>query len=69
MLTGQYKSPDDFEDSDLRKSAPRFSKENFPKNLEFVKQLEEIAKRKGCTAGQLSLAWILAQGDDVIPIP
>ncbi|CAF3973016.1 unnamed protein product [Adineta steineri] len=69
MLTGQYKSPDDFEDNDLRKSLPRFSKENFPKNLELVEQLKSLAKKKGCTPGQLTLAWILAQGDDFIPIP
>ena len=69
MLTGQYKSPDDFEEGDFRKSQPRFSKENFPKNLQLVDQLTTIAKKKGCTPGQLTLAWILAQGDDFIPIP
>lgn len=69
FLTGQYKSPDDFEDSDFRKYAPRYSKENFPKNLELVKALERRAEAKHCTPGQLSLAWLLAQGDDIIPIP
>ena len=69
MLTGQIKSPDDFEEGDFRKSQPRFSKENFPKNLALVDQLSSIAKKKGCTTGQLTLAWILAQGDDFIPIP
>lgn len=49
--------------------APRFSKENFPKNLKLVDQFVEIAKKKGCTPGQLSLAWLMAQGDDIIPIP
>ncbi|KAE9377633.1 Aldo/keto reductase [Stipitochalara longipes BDJ] len=69
MLTGAYTSPSDFEDGDFRKMAPRFSAENFPKNLKLVSSLQEIAKKKGCTAGQLSLAWLLAQGEDVIPIP
>jgi len=69
FVTGQYKSPDDFEEGDFRKFAPRFSKENFPKNLKLVDGLVEIAKKKGCTPGQLTLAWLLAQGDDIIPIP
>jgi len=69
FLTGQYRSPDDFEEGDFRRHAPRFSKENFPKNLELVDGLVAIAKKKGCTAGQLTLAWLLAQGDDIIPIP
>ena len=69
MLTGQIKSLDDFEEGDFRKSQPRFSKENFPKNLQLVDQLSSIAKKKNCTPGQLTLAWILAQGDDFIPIP
>ncbi|UJR20401.1 hypothetical protein I4U23_023532 [Adineta vaga] len=69
MLTGQIRSPDDFEENDIRRMYPRFSKENFPKNLALVDKLALIAKRKGCTSGQLTLAWILAQGDDFIPIP
>ncbi|CAF1242039.1 unnamed protein product [Adineta steineri] len=69
LFTGQYKSPDDFEEGDFRRLQPRFSKENFPKNLVLVDQLTALAKQKGCTAGQLTLAWILAQGDDFIPIP
>lgn len=69
FLTGAYKSPDDFEEGDFRRNAPRFSKENFPRNLKLVEQLGKIAERKGCTTGQLSLAWLLAQGEDVIPIP
>ena len=69
VLTGQIKSPDDFEEGDFRKMSPRFSKENFPKNLELVNTLSAMAKKKGCTPGQLTLAWILAQGDDFIPIP
>lgn len=69
MLTGAYKSPADFEEGDFRKFAPRFSEENFPKNLKLADRIGEIAKKKGCTPGQLTLAWELAQGEDVIPIP
>ncbi|KAK4182219.1 NADP-dependent oxidoreductase domain-containing protein [Podospora australis] len=69
FLTGQVKSPDDFEEGDCRKFIPRFSKENFGKNLEVVERLGEIASRKGCTPGQLALAWLIAQGGDIIPIP
>ena len=69
MLTGQVKSPDDFEADDSRRMMPRFSKENFSKNLELVNTLTTIAKRKNCTPGQLTLAWILAQGDDFVLIP
>ena len=69
VLTGQIKSPDDFEANDFRRMLPRFSKENFPKNLELVETLAAIAMRKNCTVGQLTLAWILAQGDDFILIP
>lgn len=49
--------------------APRFSKENFPKNLKLVEQIGKIADKKGCTKSQLTLAWLMAQGDDIIPIP
>ena len=69
MLTGAYKSPADLEEGDVRKGFPRYSEENFPKNLKLVDQIDEIAKKKGCTAGQLTLAWLLAQGPDIIPIP
>lgn len=69
MLTGQYKSIDDFDEGDFRRSIPRFSKENFPKNLELVHKLRTIADQKGCTSGQLSLAWMLNQGSDIFPIP
>ena len=69
MLTGQLKSFDDLEENDRRRQWPRFSKENFPKNIKLVDQLSALAKKKGCTVGQLTLAWILAQGDDFIPIP
>jgi len=69
FLTGQIRSPDDFEAGDFRKHAPRYSKDNFPKNLKLVDNLQDFAKKKGCTSGQLSLAWLLAQGEDIIPIP
>jgi aryl-alcohol dehydrogenase-like predicted oxidoreductase len=69
FLTGQIKSPDDFEDNDFRKHAPRFSKENFPLNLKLVDSLDSLAKKKGCKTGQLALAWLLEQGEDIIPIP
>ncbi len=69
FLTGALKSPDDFDDDDFRKHSPRFSGANFAKNLELVNAVEAIAKRKGCAASQLALAWLLQQGDDVVPIP
>ncbi|KAG8410808.1 hypothetical protein J3458_016896 [Metarhizium acridum] len=69
ILTGQIRSPDDFSDNDFRKNLPRFSKENFPKNLELVNKIGSIASTKGCTPGQLTLAWLLAQGHDIFPIP
>ena len=69
MLTGQYKSIDDFEQDDFRRSIPRFSLENFPKNLQLVDTLKQIADQKKCTPGQLSLAWLMNQGDDIFPIP
>jgi len=69
FLTGQIRSPDDFEEGDFRTFAPRFSKENFHKNLELVDALKALADKKGCTAGQLVLAFLMAQGEDIIPIP
>ena len=69
FLTGALKSPDDFEEGDFRRFAPRFSKENFPKNLKLVETIKKIADEKGCTPGQLVLAFLMAQGDDIIPIP
>lgn len=69
MLSGRYKSPDDFEPTDYRRMSARFSIENFPKNLELVEALGAIAQRKGCTSSQLALAWLLAQSSDIIPIP
>jgi aryl-alcohol dehydrogenase-like predicted oxidoreductase len=69
FLTGAIKSPDDFDEGDFRKSNPRFQGENFAKNLELVDEVREMAADKGCIAGQLALAWVMAQGDDVVPIP
>ncbi|KZT34482.1 aldo-keto reductase, putative [Sistotremastrum suecicum HHB10207 ss-3] len=69
VLTGQYKSRDDFAPDDFRLAMPRFSAENFDKNLVLVDKLRVLAERKGATPGQLTLAWILAQGPDFIPIP
>jgi aryl-alcohol dehydrogenase-like predicted oxidoreductase len=69
FLTGQYKKPEDFDQTDYRKFSPRFQGENFQKNLELVKRIEELAKKKNCTASQLALAWVLAKGDFIFPIP
>ncbi|CAF3325325.1 unnamed protein product [Rotaria sp. Silwood1] len=69
LLGGQIKSPDDLAENDYRRKFPRFSKENFPKNLELVETLTLIAKKKNCTPGQLTLAWILSQGEDFFVIP
>jgi aryl-alcohol dehydrogenase-like predicted oxidoreductase len=69
FLTGQFKSPGDFPEDDFRKNHPRFQGENFQKNLDLVREVEQMAKEKGCTTAQLALAWVLAQGDDVVPIP
>jgi len=68
-MTGQIRSPDDFEETDLRRRFPRFSPENFPKNLALVQRLVDMATKKQCTAGQLTMAWLLRQGEDIIPIP
>src|SRR5947209_4680270 len=69
FLTGQFKSPDDFPDDDFRKFHPRFQGENFAKNIQLVEEVEAMAKEKGCTTAQLALAWVLAQGEDIVPIP
>jgi aryl-alcohol dehydrogenase-like predicted oxidoreductase len=68
ILTGQVKSAD-FGPKDFRRISPRFQGENFNKNLELVQRIEKIAAEKGCTPAQLALAWVLAQGDDIVPIP
>ncbi len=69
FLTGQIRSVDDFAEDDFRKHSPRFQGENFTRNLELVDRVKELADRKGCTPGQLALAWLLAQGEHVVPIP
>ena len=69
FLTGTLKSPDDFAADDYRRNSPRFQGENFARNLVLVQKVQQLAADKGVTAGQLALAWVLAQGNDVIPIP
>lgn len=69
FLTGALNSPDDFAADDYRRFSPRFQGENFTKNLQLVKQVQALAAEKRVTAGQLALAWVLAQGDYIIPIP
>ncbi|MDQ1450119.1 MAG: hypothetical protein QOC79_3090 [Actinomycetota bacterium] len=69
FLTGEIKSPDDFADDDFRKRAPRFQGENFQRNLDLVQQIRDIAIAKNCTPGQLAIAWLIAQCDDIVPIP
>jgi aryl-alcohol dehydrogenase-like predicted oxidoreductase len=69
FLTGQFKSFDDLPENDFRRFSPRFQGANFEKNLALVRKIEELAASKNCTASQLALAWVLAQGDDFVPIP
>jgi len=69
FLTGQIKAIDDLAPDDYRRYSPRFQGENFARNLELVDQVTEIAREKGVTPGQLALAWVLAQGEDIVPIP
>jgi aryl-alcohol dehydrogenase-like predicted oxidoreductase len=69
FLTGQYKKFEDLAADDYRRFSPRFQGENFQKNLDLVARVETLAREKRCTAGQLALAWLLAQGEDIIPIP
>ena len=69
FLTGQFKSIDDLEADDYRRYSPRFQGENFSKNLELVSRVTELAEAKKVTPGQLALAWVLAQGEDIVPIP
>src|SRR5207248_3949855 len=69
FLSGQVKSIDDLDENDFRRRSPRFQGENFQKNIDLVEQVEEIASEKGVTPSQLALAWVLAQGDDIVPIP
>ena len=69
FLTGAITRPDQFPEDDYRRSSPRFQGENLAKNLLLVDKVKELAARKGCTPGQLALAWVLAQGNDIVPIP
>ena len=69
FLTGQFQKFEDLPADDYRRNTPRFQGENFQKNLDLVKRVEEIAKEKGCKPSQLALAWVLAQGNDMVPIP
>lgn len=69
FLSGAIKSPDDFEPDDYRRSSPRFQGENFQRNLDLVERVGAIAAEKGVSAGQLALAWLLHQGEDIVPIP
>jgi aryl-alcohol dehydrogenase-like predicted oxidoreductase len=69
FLTGQIKRFEDLAEDDYRRFSPRFQGENFQRNLELVNQIEKIAAEKGCKPSQLALAWVLAQGEDVVPIP
>jgi aryl-alcohol dehydrogenase-like predicted oxidoreductase len=69
FLTGQFKKLEDIPEDDYRRHSPRFQGENFQKNLDLVKEIEEMAAKKGCTPSQLALAWLIAQGDDIVPIP
>lgn len=69
FLTGRFKKYEDLPEDDYRRQHPRFAGENFGKNLHLVKVVEEIAREKGATASQIGLAWLLAQGEDIVPIP
>jgi aryl-alcohol dehydrogenase-like predicted oxidoreductase len=69
FLTGQIKSVEDFAADDFRRHSPRFQGENFDKNLELVSKVQALAEQKKCTPGQLALAWLYSQGDDIVPIP
>ena len=69
FLTGRYKTPDDFAADDWRRNNPRFQGDNFRRNLAMVDRVARVAARKGCTPAQLALAWVLARGGDIVPIP
>ena len=69
FLTGQIKRLEDLSEDDYRRNAPRFQGDNFKKNLELVAEVERMAAEKACSQAQLALAWVLAQGDDIVPIP
>jgi aryl-alcohol dehydrogenase-like predicted oxidoreductase len=69
FLTGRFRKLEDLPADDYRRNSPRFKGENFALNLDLVKKVEDLAREKGCTASQLALAWVLAQGEDIVPIP
>ncbi len=69
FLTGAIRRPADLADDDYRKASPRFQGENFTRNLELAAQVQALAQHKGCTPAQLALAWVLSQGEDIVPIP
>ncbi|MDL0433285.1 aldo/keto reductase [Marinobacter sp. TBZ242] len=69
FLTGQIRRIEDLAEDDYRRSSPRFQGENFQKNLDLVQEIETMAQEKGCRPSQLALAWLLAQGEDIVPIP
>ena len=69
FLSGAFTKPDDLAENDFRRHNPRFQRENFSRNLELVDRVREIASEKGAEPGQLALAWLLAQGEDIVPIP
>ena len=69
FLSGRFTSPDDLDSNDFRRHGPRFTGDNLAANLKLAAKVAEIANEKGITAAQLALAWVLAQGDDIVPIP
>ena len=69
FLTGAIRRPEDLAEDDYRRTSPRFRGENFTRNLDLVAKVQTLAQRKGCTASQLALAWVLAQGEGIVPIP
>jgi aryl-alcohol dehydrogenase-like predicted oxidoreductase len=69
FLTGRFQKPEDLAEDDLRRRSPRFQGENFQRNLRLVEHIRKLAERKNCTSSQLALAWVLAQGKDIVPIP
>jgi aryl-alcohol dehydrogenase-like predicted oxidoreductase len=69
FLSGRFKSPEDLDSDDFRRTGPRFTGENLDQNLELAAKVEQLAEEKGCTPAQLALAWVLAQGEDIVPIP
>lgn len=69
MLTGQYTSTTELEEKDFRKNVEQFKGDNMKKNMQLVNKFKQVAEKKGCSLSQLALAWLLAQGDDIFPIP